>query len=519
MNLLSLALIVFVVGVNLLFWAGVGAARWTAERLARGVPAPPRHRIRPEQVAVLIAAHNEELGVASTVAAAHRLVPRGNVFVVSDGSADRTVARAREAGAMVLDVNPNGGKAAALAAGIKHFALGERFEVVMLLDADTAPAEDYLDTGLPLFDAPDVVAVAGRAATVWDRADRLGVVGQILRAYRERLYVAFQTLFKYGQAARRCNAVMIVPGFASMYRARVLGSIDIAARGLAIEDFNMTFEVHAHRLGRIAFHPRAAIAYTQDPHNLRDYSKQVSRWCLGFWQTLRRHGVRRGVFGLALAAFVAELLTSSIIFVVLGPLLVLAGAGALLVHLTGIDGVIRELAIGVATAVPVWELLLSVLLIDYLLTVLVAARQRRPSYLLLGLAFLPLRCLDAWLCLCSLWRTRFARSVGTWTSPTRRAPTGLPRPALAATIPDLPWPGPTAAPPLVPASRNGSSLGRRRPSPVPRNGSAPKPRRPSPVPRNRSAPKPRRPSPVPRTSPLHINPASNPGHHPDGAGP
>jgi poly-beta-1,6-N-acetyl-D-glucosamine synthase len=64
-------------------------------------------------------------------------------------------------------LHPNRGKAGALAAGIERFALRERFEVVMLLDADTAPAPDYLQTGLPQFDDPDVVAVVGRAATVW----------------------------------------------------------------------------------------------------------------------------------------------------------------------------------------------------------------------------------------------------------------------------------------------------------------------------------------------------------------
>src|SRR4029450_7121923 len=104
-----------------------------------------------------------------------------------------------------------------------------------------------------------------------------------------------------------------------MYRTRILSSIDIDAPGLAIEDFNMTFEVHARRLGRIAFHPGRAIAYTQDPHTLRDYSKQVERWSLGFWQTLRRHGLHVGRFWCLLAAFVAEVLTSSVGVGRLGP--------------------------------------------------------------------------------------------------------------------------------------------------------------------------------------------------------
>jgi len=416
-------LLVLTLGVNVLFWTTIGAVRWVAGCLHRTRPdLSDDRRIKPGQVAVLIAAHNEELGVGATVAAAHRQVPRGNVFVISDGSTDQTVQRAREADANVYDLHPNRGKAGALAAGIDHFDLRGRFEVVMLLDADTAPAPDYLDTGLPLFDDPDVVAVAGRAATVWERSDRLGVLGQVLRGYRERVYVAFQVLFKYGQACAYTNVVTIVPGFASMYRTRVLGSIHIEARGLAIEDFNMTFEVHAHRLGRIAFHPRAAIAYTQDPHTLPDYIKQVRRWNLGFWQTLRRHGLRLGRFWVALVAFVAELLTSSVLFVLLGPALALTAAAELWVNLASAHGTLGGLADATISVLPPRDVLLGVAVPDYALTVLVAVLQRRPAYLLLGLGFLPLRCLDAWLCLRSLWQTRSTQSAGIWASPQRRAP-------------------------------------------------------------------------------------------------
>ncbi len=414
-------LLVLALGVNLLLWGSVGAVRYAAQRGRRLFSAyVPPSRIKPHQVAVLIAAHNEELGVRATVDAAHTQVPRGNVFVVSDGSKDATVATATHAGASVYDLNPNRGKAGALAAAIRHFTLAERFEVVMLLDADTVLSADYMKSSLNMFDDPDVVAIAGRAATVWDKTERLGFVGTLLRAYRERLYVLFQVLLKYGQASRLTNAVTIVPGFASMYRTRILSSIDIDAPGLAIEDFNMTFEVHARRLGRIAFHPRRAIAYTQDPHNLRDYSKQVERWSLGFWQTLRRHGLHLGRFWYLLAAFVAEVLTSSVVFVMLGPALLLSAAGQLWLSLVGPGGDMGMLAENVSGVLPPHVALLGVVLPDYLFTVIVAIAQRRASYLFYGLFFVPLRCVDAWLCLRALWRSR-RQSVGVWKSPERRA--------------------------------------------------------------------------------------------------
>jgi hypothetical protein len=205
-----------------------------------------------------------------------------------------------------------------------------------------------------------------------------------------------------------------------MYRTRVLEFIDIAAPGLAIEDFNMTFEVHRKRLGRVAFHPGSATAYTQDPHILKDYVKQVGRWSLGFWQTVRRHGLHRGRFWLATAAYVLELLTSSVMFVLLGPALLLTVVAVTWVGVHGVHGPVDEAFVGIITALPLRDYLLGVVVPDYLLTIFVAIRQRRPAYLLLGLAFLPLRCLDAVLCLRALWRSRSAHSAGTWTSPTRR---------------------------------------------------------------------------------------------------
>jgi hypothetical protein len=72
-------LLALTLGVNPLFWTPI-ALRWATERHPpRPTPPPDDHRIRPDQVTVLIAAHNEELGVAATVTAAHALALRGTV--------------------------------------------------------------------------------------------------------------------------------------------------------------------------------------------------------------------------------------------------------------------------------------------------------------------------------------------------------------------------------------------------------------------------------------------------------
>src|SRR5690606_17287233 len=90
-----------------------------------------------------------------------------NVHIVSDGSHDETAEIARATGAKVLEISPAGGKARALKTGIAHFGLRDRYRAVLLLDADTRLDDDYFVHALPLFDDPDVAAVAGCATTAW----------------------------------------------------------------------------------------------------------------------------------------------------------------------------------------------------------------------------------------------------------------------------------------------------------------------------------------------------------------
>jgi len=445
--------IVLVLGVSTIFWSLVGLLRviagksgimadwvggvlahvrrarppeWIGESADRGQEpwgrgAGPLHRavtprITPARVAVLIAAHNEALVISETIRTVSQLVPLRNIHIISDKSTDTTAAIARAAGVNVLELDPNRGKAGALAAGILHFKLCDRFDAVMLLDADTQPAVDYLETGLPLFDDPDVAAVAGRAKSIMDPPAPTWL-GRFLVYYRERLYVVVQLMLKYGQAARLANVVSIVPGFASMYRTSALRQINIVAPGLVIEDFNMTFEIHAKRLGRIAFHPQAAIAYTQDPDTFGDYTKQIHRWILGFWQTVRRHKVRFSRFWMVMILYIVELVFSCIFFVLLLPVFLMSMTSSLLVAagdhapaLMTLGGLLRP-----------QDILLGVFIPDFLLTLMAAVSVRKPLYLLMAPFFPFMRIVDAFVCLRALPMAFSAKSNGVWVSPVRRA--------------------------------------------------------------------------------------------------
>jgi len=88
----------------------------TVGSLSRQIPSPPLEKF--SGVIAVIPAYNEELSIGSIVLKARQIVER--VIVVDDGSTDRTAEVARMAGAEVIGLPENKGKANALLTGLKH---------------------------------------------------------------------------------------------------------------------------------------------------------------------------------------------------------------------------------------------------------------------------------------------------------------------------------------------------------------------------------------------------------------
>jgi hypothetical protein len=86
-----------------------------------------------EPLTILVAARDEEQGVARTVSALRRSFPDAEVIVADDGSRDRTADAAEEAGAIVLRL-PRRGKGQALSAAERAAPPGR----LLLCDADLA---------------------------------------------------------------------------------------------------------------------------------------------------------------------------------------------------------------------------------------------------------------------------------------------------------------------------------------------------------------------------------------------
>ncbi|HMA46859.1 MAG TPA: hypothetical protein VKP11_06635, partial [Frankiaceae bacterium] len=183
------------------------------------------------------------------------------------------------------------------------------------------------------------------------------------------------------------------------------------------------------------------------------------------WQTVRRHKLWASWFSAALALFLVEVLTASLAIVALVLALVLLALPALTGDVVLQVGWFASLHAFLESYLTPVNLLLFLVVPDYLLTCLTAVGMRRPALLLYGVGFLLLRLVDATATLWTLPQAWLARSTGRWTSPARRATGGMVRGRPAVPAPSSPpapraavptaaapvAPAPTAAAPVAPA--------------------------------------------------------------------
>ncbi len=235
-----------------------------------------------KKVAVLIPAHNEETVIRVTIESCLSLVGKENVYVVDDGSEDRTSLVARELTENVLRIKKNGGKANALNTAIASFNLVENYDFIMPVDSDSVISENFFEVSLPLFKKDRKLAcVVGK------------VVGRDINwitLYRAFEYEISQAIHKLAQS--RINGITVCPGPSTIYRSQVFKKCKYSA-DTCTEDMDFTFSIHRKKLGKIVYEPRISVS-TQDPKTFSSYVKQLRRWYTGFWQCLTKHNVPFG---------------------------------------------------------------------------------------------------------------------------------------------------------------------------------------------------------------------------------
>lgn len=369
--------------------------------------------IKVEEVAAIIPAHNEELTIAKTINSLKQMMSAKNIYVGSDASTDKTVEIVKKLGCNVFDINPNKGKAGVLSFLIEHFELIDRYGAIIIVDADSELDKNYLTKALPLFDDPKVIAVAAHIKSKWQNhfSPKLS---RLFCAYRVRLYRILQTMMRYGQTWKYTNVTSIIPGFASIYRTSALQYINIDAPGLIIEDYNMTFEVHHNKIGKIAYNPKV-FAMSQDPINFKDYFKQIKRWNLGFWQTVRRHGFWFSLFSFTTGLFILEMALYGIFFLLVPIILVW-----FISHSFVPINLPFALPILNISQLSFFDIIIGVFLMDYFITIVISLLEKKPVLLIYGLTFIILRYIDTFIFLYTLPLAFITKSDGRWVSPQRQ---------------------------------------------------------------------------------------------------
>jgi len=263
-------------------------------------------------LAIFISAFNEETVIGSTLDKLLTMSDPEDIYIMSDGSTDKTREIVGKYSVNYKESKINSGKVQNIKKGFKEFNLLSKYRYMLVLDADTIPDKNFVKIAIMRLKEDGVACVCGVIESQKDT--------NVFVAYRIFLYVIWQQLYKRIYAL--FNAVPIAPGTASIYKTSVLKQIKLNG-DIIIEDFDLTYQVHRKHLGRIVFEPKARVT-TQDPNNLRDTYNQVARWQLGFIQSAVKHRVPLGfqafdiaiIISLIMMAFYTYFLVRLLILVI-----------------------------------------------------------------------------------------------------------------------------------------------------------------------------------------------------------
>lgn len=244
------------------------------------LPAPSIPK-KKGKMALLIAAHNEELVLAGTL---HSAIVAGmkpeDIYVVDDNSTDQTntIALGILPVQNVLRVGRSG-KGLALTKAAKHFQLVDRYHWIHIADADGAFSRDYFRVFKKSLRRENAAATGYIRSLPGRHVSQFRVFEYTIGM---ELHRRFQSLF---------NVIPVVPGPTSCFRSDIFAKVDFANKSLT-EDFDVTLQIHRQKLGKIQFIPQA-VTYTQDPRTVKDFVGQITRWNRGVMQSIKRHKVGR----------------------------------------------------------------------------------------------------------------------------------------------------------------------------------------------------------------------------------
>jgi cellulose synthase/poly-beta-1,6-N-acetylglucosamine synthase-like glycosyltransferase len=246
---------------------------------ARAMTSIKNGNLEKAKLALIIPAYNEENVLEHTVNSAVAAgLPKEHIYIVDDYSSDATTAIARR---IVGDYNllrvGRSGKGGAIYKVANSLQLTKRYEWVHIADADGSFDTDYFAELFACLDTKHAAATGYVAS----------LPGGPISQYRAFEYTIGMDLIRRFQAI--AGVITIVPGPTSIFRSDVFEKLEFSSKTLC-EDFDITLQLHRKKLGSIQFIP-SAVTRTQDPSNLHDFIKQITRWNRGVMQMFIKHRI------------------------------------------------------------------------------------------------------------------------------------------------------------------------------------------------------------------------------------
>ncbi len=260
--------------LRLVFLCGISLRNRQIEASSR----PPSLPENPPLASVLIPALNEAKVI---VPAVQQLLmsdyPNLQVIVIDDGSEDGTADLIRVHFAtdprVTLVAKTNGGKAAALNAGLAR----ARGSVIVALDADTHFPSDSISKLVRWFQDPAVAAVAGNA--------KVGNRVNTITRWQALEYVTSQNLERRALATLGC--ITVVPGAIGAWRREAIEELGGFPVDTLAEDQDLTIALL--KAGHKVLYDSTAIGWTEAPDTIRGLLRQRFRWTYGTLQCLWKH--------------------------------------------------------------------------------------------------------------------------------------------------------------------------------------------------------------------------------------
>ncbi len=275
----------------------------------RGVYAkPPTRTDWKPLVSIIVPAYNESeylKDCLETVLAVDYPKDKLEIIVVDDGSKDDTfaIAKTYESRGIKTITKSNGGKGSALNFGIKQ----AKGELIATMDADSYLTPQVITGMLPLFDAPDVMAVTP--------AVKIREGGNLLQ---EAQRVEYLMILFSRRLLSFIESVPVTPGPCSIFRAEVFKKIGGFSEDNLVEDQEIALRIQANHY-KIRSSMTAEV-FTEPPQSFKDLMVQRVRWQRGglrnYWDYKYLIHPRFGDFGVYFVPL--NFATITAFFVVLG---------------------------------------------------------------------------------------------------------------------------------------------------------------------------------------------------------